>query len=149
MVEMPILKCHVIEPNMSETGETIASIPLKITAKAVFSQFTINPINDINFGAVNFGVSKRFFTIENDGQFDFKFTISKLMTSGSKNERKNRKYLSRDSSATSRKPAPNTRDNAQTLKINHGCFVLTPGYGTVQPGSALTIAVDCTVDQVG
>ena len=29
--ELPILKCHVIEPNMSETGETIASIPIKIT----------------------------------------------------------------------------------------------------------------------
>ena len=29
--EVPILKCHVIEPNMSDSGEIIASIPIKVT----------------------------------------------------------------------------------------------------------------------
>ena len=56
--DFPLLKCHVIEPNMSETGETIASIPLKISARSVFAKFQIHPAEDINFGVVNLGQSK-------------------------------------------------------------------------------------------
>lgn len=36
--DLPILRCQVIEPNVSEGGETIASIPVKLTVKSVFSK---------------------------------------------------------------------------------------------------------------
>jgi len=42
MSEMPILKCHVIEPNMSETGETIASIPIKVRVQKLLLKIAID-----------------------------------------------------------------------------------------------------------
>ena len=36
--EQPILRCQVIEPSLSEDGETIASIPIKLSVRAVFSK---------------------------------------------------------------------------------------------------------------
>ena len=36
--DMPILKCQVIEPSITETGELIASIPVKVSVKAVFNK---------------------------------------------------------------------------------------------------------------
>ena len=147
MTDMPVLKCHVIEPNMSDTGETIASIPLKITARSVFAKFTINPTDDINFGAVHLGSCKRTFSVENNGEFDFKFTISKLIRPSSPTKAdKKKKYLSRDGSAASRKPTI-TREQTQTLKIMHGPFAIYPGFGNVPAGGATVITVDCTVDQ--
>ena len=35
--DQPILRCQVIEPNLGE-GETIASIPVKLTVRSVFSK---------------------------------------------------------------------------------------------------------------
>jgi hydrocephalus-inducing protein len=36
--DQPILKCQVIEPNIAEDGELIASIPVKVSVKAVFNK---------------------------------------------------------------------------------------------------------------
>lgn len=39
--EQPILKCQVIEPNIAESGEIIASIPVKVSVKAVFNKWVL------------------------------------------------------------------------------------------------------------
>ena len=36
--DQPILRCQVIEPNLAEGGEVIASIPIKLTVKSIFSK---------------------------------------------------------------------------------------------------------------
>jgi hydrocephalus-inducing protein len=36
--DQPILRCQVIEPNIGEEGETIASIPIKLSVRSVFSK---------------------------------------------------------------------------------------------------------------
>ena len=36
--DQPILRCQVIEPNVGDEGETIASIPIKLSVKSVFSK---------------------------------------------------------------------------------------------------------------
>ena len=36
--DQPILRCQVIEPSMNESGETIASIPIKVSVRSVFSK---------------------------------------------------------------------------------------------------------------
>lgn len=78
--DLPILRCQVIEPNVAEGGETIASIPVKLTVKAVFSKYVIAPKADINFGSLLVNFKKtRTFTIENTGQFDFKYTVTRAM----------------------------------------------------------------------
>ena len=66
---------------MGENGEIIACIPVKVSAKSIFSKYTINPGSEINFGAVTVNTKKsRTFVIENKCEFDFRFTISKAQT---------------------------------------------------------------------
>ncbi|XP_052229341.1 hydrocephalus-inducing protein homolog isoform X3 [Dreissena polymorpha] len=78
--EMPILKCQVIEPNISEGGTLIATIPVKVSVKAVFNKYNILPMSDINFGSLLVNSKKsRAFTIENKGEFDFKYQVSKMI----------------------------------------------------------------------
>jgi len=36
--DQPILRCRVIEPNIGEEGEIIASIPIKLSVKSVYSK---------------------------------------------------------------------------------------------------------------
>jgi hydrocephalus-inducing protein len=36
--DVPILRCQVIEPNIGKEGETIASIPIKMSVRSVFSK---------------------------------------------------------------------------------------------------------------
>ena len=50
--DQPILRCQVIEPSLSDSGETIASIPIKLSVRSVFSKLvylylghTFGPIN--------------------------------------------------------------------------------------------------------
>ena len=60
-------------------GEVIACIPVKISAKSVYSKYSIYPVNDINFGAVLVNTKKtRTFVIENKSEFDFRYSISKM-----------------------------------------------------------------------
>ncbi|XP_033625714.1 hydrocephalus-inducing protein homolog [Asterias rubens] len=77
--DQPILKCQVIEPNISDSGETIASIPVKLSVRSIFSKYNVYPISDINFGAVLVGQRRtRSFIIENKGEFDFKYTVNRM-----------------------------------------------------------------------
>lgn len=64
---------------MGEQGEIIACIPIRISGRAVYSKYSIYPVNDINFGSVLINTKKtRTLTVENKGDFDFKYTISKV-----------------------------------------------------------------------
>lgn len=75
-IYQPLLWLQVIEPNVCEGGETIAIIPVKVSAKAVYSKYSISPAALINFGAVMSGTRKTCtFTLENKGILDFKFFI--------------------------------------------------------------------------
>ena len=66
---------------MGEHGEVIANIPIRISARAVFSCFSISPINDINFGSMVIHSRKSAsFTIENKGEFDFKYAVTKKLS---------------------------------------------------------------------
>lgn len=75
-VYQPLLRLQVIEPSVCEGGETIAIIPVRVSAKAVFSKYSIYPASLINFGAMMNGTRKTHtFTLENKGILDFKFLI--------------------------------------------------------------------------
>ena len=70
-----------MDRHVGDQGEVIANIPIKISAKAVFSKFSISPINDINFGSLLVNTSKKCqFTLENTGEFEFKYAIIKRPT---------------------------------------------------------------------
>ena len=71
----------MIDTHIGENGEVIANIPIRISAKAVFSHFSISPINDINFGSMVVHSRKSAsFTIENKGEFDFRYAVTKKLS---------------------------------------------------------------------
>lgn len=145
--------------------------------RSVFSKYTICPQADINFGPMLVG-SKRIktFTIENTGEFDFKYSISKLIQQlvnskhGKGRNQSNGKgrVMSREGSQSSQshvwpdphkimsgdndpklRPVGNVREeNRLQTRIQHGPFTIYPGFGTVQPGQNAQITVDFGVESV-
>ncbi|KAL2094103.1 hypothetical protein ACEWY4_011415 [Coilia grayii] len=98
--EQPILRCQVIEPNISNAGETIAIIPVKVSVLSVFSKYLLTPSSDINFGPVIYGSRRnRSFTIENRGDFEIRFSVSRVCkdTPGTGQKRGISKRASRES----------------------------------------------------
>lgn len=74
----PLLLLQVIDPNICQGGETIAVIPVRVSAQAVFSKYSIHPASLINFGTLTSGTKKTCtFTLENKGILYFKFLISR------------------------------------------------------------------------
>ncbi|CAM9148062.1 unnamed protein product [Bubo scandiacus] len=79
--DKPILHCRVIQPSTCEEGETIAIIPVRVSAKAVFSKYSIHLASFISFGALVNGSRKTCtFMLENKGTLDFKFLIYRAVT---------------------------------------------------------------------
>ena len=72
---------QIIEPSLSDPGEVIAGIPVKITVRSVYSKYSIFPVQDINFGAILINTRKtKTITIENKGEFDFRYSIVKMQS---------------------------------------------------------------------
>lgn len=68
----------MIEPSLCEGGEAIAIIPVKVSAKALFSKYSITPASLIDFGTMVNGTTKTCsFILENKGSLDFRFQIYK------------------------------------------------------------------------
>ncbi|XP_046359897.2 hydrocephalus-inducing protein homolog isoform X3 [Haliotis rufescens] len=164
--DQPILKCQVIEPSLGEGGEIIASIPVKVSVKSVFSKYHILPMNDINFGSLLIQSKKtRQFTIENKGEFDFKYTITKLVkesphqAGNAKNRppvKGDKRTKSRDGSSSGRsvaKPrrAESIRQDAGTgqSRLQLGMFTIFPAFGIILPNGHQSITVDCVAENQG
>lgn len=72
----PLPWLQVIEPSLRDGGEAIAIIPVRVSAKAVFSKYSITPASLINFSALVNGTKKTCaITLENRGSLDFKFLV--------------------------------------------------------------------------
>ncbi len=66
---------QVIEPSL-DGGETINTIPIKVSVQALFSKYSVNPSNGINFGPLVYGSRKKqTLIVENRGCFEMRFTI--------------------------------------------------------------------------
>ncbi|CAH8595198.1 unnamed protein product [Heterobilharzia americana] len=77
--EEQVIKCQIVEPNAKGTPQLIASIPIKLSLKAVFSKFTISPSKDINFGSLILSNHKtRQLIIENNGEYEFRYSIIRM-----------------------------------------------------------------------
>ncbi len=113
----------MIDAHVGEQGEVIANIPIRVSAKAVFSHPLISPASDINFGPMTINTRKNAsFTLENKGEFEFKYAITKKMSAeqqkmraismaavAAKNRSKSRE--GRDSSAKPSISKPTTSKN--------------------------------------
>eukprot|EP00079_Xenopus_tropicalis_P024447 XP_012817094.1 PREDICTED: hydrocephalus-inducing protein homolog isoform X1 [Xenopus tropicalis] len=166
IADKPILRCQIIEPSLGEGGETIASIPIRLSVQSVFTKYRLSPSSDINFGAMVLGTRKQSsFTLENCGSLEFRYIISKMIREVMIQPLKRgpgpstKRVRSREGSGSSRSLALNKgkRADSQTKETNFagqarlalGMFTISPGFGTVQPGGHVTISIECFADQLG
>ncbi|KFQ85082.1 Hydrocephalus-inducing protein, partial [Phoenicopterus ruber ruber] len=161
--DKPILHCQVIEPSISEGGETIAIIPVRVSAKAVFSKYSISPASFISFGAVMNGTRKTCtFVLENRGVLDFKFLIYRADQDAPALPRKSGHQMKSAHSHESEnfsKPAASVKQSKPSLqkdanpfmqaRFTLGMFTVYPGFGSIPPGGQQTIVVDCYAEPLG
>ncbi|XP_066439738.1 hydrocephalus-inducing protein homolog isoform X2 [Eleutherodactylus coqui] len=166
IMDKPILKCQVIEPNLSDAGETIASIPIRISVSSAFAKYHLSPSSDINFGAIVMGSRKLCsFTLENCGLLEFRYNISKMIREVMIQPAKKglapgmKRYRSREGSGSSRSVAlgktkradSQLRDGSTSgqARFTLGMFTVSPGFGSLPPGGQQIISVECFADQLG
>ncbi|NWY49823.1 HYDIN protein, partial [Chionis minor] len=162
--DKPILHCQVIEPNVCEGGETIAIIPVRVSAKAVFSKYSISPASLISFGAIMNGTRKTcIFTLENKGILDFKFSIYQAEQDAPvlprKSAHQRRKSARSQDSENFSKMTPSVKQSKHSLqketnpfmqaRFTLGMFTVYPGFGSIPPGGQQVITVDCYAETLG
>uniref|UniRef100_G1MRN0 HYDIN axonemal central pair apparatus protein n=1 Tax=Meleagris gallopavo TaxID=9103 RepID=G1MRN0_MELGA len=156
--DKPILKCQVIEPSLCEGGEAIAIIPVKVSAKALFSKYSITPASFIDFGTVVNGTKKTCsFILENRGSFDFKFQIYKAEQDASgvnhgmsDHSNENESIDKVPNSGKQNRPSLQKDTNPfMQARLTLGMFTVYPGFGSIYPGGQQTITVDCQAEPVG
>ncbi|KAM6300471.1 hydrocephalus-inducing protein homolog [Aegotheles albertisi] len=159
----PMLHCEVIEPNICEGGETIAIIPVMVSAKAVFSKYSISPSSLISFGAMMNGTRKTCtFTLENKGVLDFKFVIYPADQDAPALQRQsahpNKSASSHESRRLSR-VTPLVKQSKHSLQkdtnpfvqacLTVGMFTVYPGFGSIPAGGQQLITVECCAEPPG
>lgn len=160
----PAIKCQVTDPTHNET---VASIPIQILAKSVFSEFKIHPLNDINFGPVILhGGSKqqKILTIENTGVFEFRYTILKLSTSliiakqrGAGASSRRARSRMEEGGRMSAKPNRGKiamfdgKNDGSTIpnRLTFGAFTIQPTNAIIQPGQTQQVIVECHPETTG
>nr|CAH8857992.1 unnamed protein product [Trichobilharzia regenti] len=142
--EVELIKCQIVEPNAKGTPQLIASIPIKVSVRAVFSKFTISPAKDINFGSLILNNYKsRQLIIENNGDYEFRFSIIRmsrmfeLMTA--REAHMNKEIVG----AGKHKMSDPTMLSSPQARLQQGFFTLAPASGLIPPGNAQIITVDC------
>ncbi|XP_069822484.1 hydrocephalus-inducing protein homolog isoform X3 [Dendropsophus ebraccatus] len=166
IMDKPILKCQVIEPSLSDVGETIASIPIRVSGSSVFTKYRLTPSSDINFGAMLLSSRKLCsFTLENCGLLEFRYSISKMIREVMIQPAKKgpahgmKRARSREGSGSSKSIAVGKPKRADSqlrdtgisgqARLTLGMFTISPGFGTVPPGGQQIISVECLADQLG
>ena len=149
----------------------IACIPIKVSAKAVFSKFSLSPSASINFGAMTVNTKKQCtFMLENRGEFDFRYAIVAADGSqkkppakagrGSSRARDGQESVQTSSllkveggkgGGKSKTEIASIRTEvvSGTQRLVLGMFTIQPATGTVPAGQSSEIKVDCTADRPG
>lgn len=73
-----LLWLQLIEPGVRGGGEIIAIIPVRVSARAAFSRYSIHPASLLSFGAMVSGTSRTCsFVLQNKGILSFSFLIQR------------------------------------------------------------------------
>lgn len=68
-----------MEPSQPDQNQKIGDITIRVSASAMYSKYRLTPSSDINFGTLLVNARKTAkFTIENTGEFEFKYAIYSL-----------------------------------------------------------------------
>ena len=66
----------ILEILEGKTLELFKPVPINVAFNAVYSEYTILPLKNLNFGPIQFNEQKtRNFEIKNDGLFEFTFNV--------------------------------------------------------------------------
>ncbi|CAM9573668.1 unnamed protein product [Bubo scandiacus] len=134
---------QVIEPSTCEEGETIAIIPVRVSAKAVFSKNSVYPASFISFGALVNGSRKTCtFMLENKGTLNFKFLIYRTDQNAALSPRKSahqRKSACSHESENLSKMTPSVKQSKHSLQKNANPF-MQEGFSILSPPSGLLAA---------
>ncbi|XP_027487895.1 hydrocephalus-inducing protein homolog [Corapipo altera] len=133
----PILLCQVFDPQVGKGGETVATIPVRVSARAVYSKYSIEPASPIDFGLITKGTKKtQVLTVENKGALNFKFFIHQAPPLQSSQQ---------EESA----PSVKERTHSTQAQLTVGMFTVSPCSGSVGPWGKQNITVDCNAGAEG
>ncbi|XP_077041133.1 hydrocephalus-inducing protein homolog [Agelaius phoeniceus] len=145
----PILYCQVIDARSGRGGQAVADIPLKVSAKAVYSKYSIEPASPINFGAMIKGTKKsQTVVLENKGMLHFKFCIRQPPEDASTSESKSSKEGESAPLATRLSTARKSSSLTQS-HLSLGMFTVSPCSGSIGPWGQQKITVECFAGQEG
>ena len=141
--------CHVTDPH---TNQLIAKIPINISARSLFSKYSIAPERGINFGPFMHGSKKsRQFTIKNEGEFEFRFSISKYSPEETPAGISVPGTAHQDSSGLlpriTKKVKPNTNRKGEPFPL--GDFIINPSSATVPVGGSAKVNVEFSAENGG
>ncbi|CAF1106189.1 unnamed protein product [Rotaria sordida] len=141
------------QPVALPVEEEVARIRLKISAKATYSKFVLMPEKEVNFGPMPMGTSRRIekFIIENHGEHDFKYIISKYQREASPQKLNLKEYKkvsppNRADSAMSAKTVrkyDQSRDVPTQGRLQVGPFIISPAFAMIMPNGNTTVSVEC------
>ncbi|XP_062355753.1 hydrocephalus-inducing protein homolog [Cinclus cinclus] len=140
----PILYCQVTDASSGEGSQTVATIPVRVTAKAVYSKYSIEPASPINFGAMLKGAKKtQTVMLENRGMLNFKFHILQAPEDASVLESKS------SNQGESAVLATKLKSSSSQGYLSLGMFRVSPCSGSVAPWGQQKITVECLAGQEG
>ncbi|XP_064020126.1 hydrocephalus-inducing protein homolog [Pogoniulus pusillus] len=155
----PILLCQVLEPGWRAGAEPVATIPVRLSAKAVFSQYSISPAALLDCGAMVSGTSRACsFLLENRGLLPLEFLICKAEQAAAEAPKKrrlsqsHRKQSLNGRSAVAKQDRPlvpeETKPSAKA-RLTVGMFTVSPAFGCILPGHQQAVTVECAAGVPG
>ncbi|XP_068876459.1 hydrocephalus-inducing protein homolog [Aphelocoma coerulescens] len=145
----PILYCQVKDARLGEGGRIVANIPVRVSAKAVYSKYSIQPASPIDFGAIVKGTKKtQTVMLENKGMLSFKFRILQAPKDAPALERES----SKQGESALLAPKHSVGRKSSTVTQGHlslGMFTVSPCSGSIAPWGQQNITVECFAGQEG
>ncbi|XP_063267034.1 hydrocephalus-inducing protein homolog isoform X2 [Prinia subflava] len=145
----PILYCRVMDASSEEGDQTVTDIPVRVSAKAVYSKYSIEPASPINFGAMLKGTKKtQTVVLENKGMLTFNFHIHQAPEDASALESQSSKQGESAPLATKHSMGRKSSSSTQG-SLNLGMFTVSPCCGSIGPWGQQKITVECLAGQEG
>ncbi|NXS89717.1 HYDIN protein, partial [Erpornis zantholeuca] len=122
---------------------------VRVSAKAVYSKYSIEPASPINFGAMVKGTKKtQTLLLENKGVLKFRFCIQQAPKDAPVLESKSSEQGESATSTTKR--SVGRKSSAVTQgHLNLGMFTVSPCSGSIAPWGQQKITVECLAGQEG
>ncbi|NWZ74179.1 HYDIN protein, partial [Acrocephalus arundinaceus] len=122
---------------------------VRVTAKAVYSKYTLEPASPINFGPMLKGTKKtQTVVLKNKGMVNFKFRILQAPKDASALESQSSKQGESAPSATKHSTGRKSSSLTQG-PLNLGMFTVSPCSGSISPWGQQKITVECLAGQEG